>query len=188
VPFSRVLYIERDDFREQPPNKYYRLAPGREVRLRYAYFITCVDVIKDEKSKEILELHCTYDPETRGGDAPDGRKVKSTLHWVSAPHAINADVHLYDRLFITPNPNYTEEGKDFISNLNPNSLKILNDCKVETSLKNAKPGDIYQFERQGYFCVDIDSDDTKIIFNRAVALRDTWAKIEKAIQKEKKST
>jgi len=188
VPFSRVLYIERDDFREQPPNKYYRLAPGREVRLRYAYFITCVDVIKDEKSKEILELHCTYDPETRGGDAPDGRKVKSTLHWVSAPHAINADVHLYDRLFITPNPNYTEEGKDFISNLNPNSLKILNDCKVETSLKNAKPGDIYQFERQGYFCVDIDSDDTKIKFNRTVALRDTWAKIEKAIQKEKKST
>lgn len=188
VPFSRVLYIERDDFREQPPNKYYRLAPGREVRLRYAYFITCMDVIKDEKSKEILELHCTYDPETRGGDAPDGRKVKSTLHWVSAPHAINADVHLYDRLFITPNPNYTEEGKDFISNLNPNSLKILNDCKVETSLKNAKPGDIYQFERQGYFCVDIDSDDTKIKFNRTVALRDTWAKIEKAIQKEKKST
>ena len=187
VPFSRVLYIERDDFREQPPKKYYRLTPGREVRLRYAYFITCVDVIKDEKTGEILELHCTYDPETRGGDAPDGRKVKSTLHWVSAPHAINAEVRLYDRLFITPNPDNTEEGKDYISNLNPNSLKVLNDCKVETSLKNAKPGDIYQFERQGYFCVDIDSEDTKIIFNRTVALRDTWAKIEKAIQKEKKS-
>jgi glutaminyl-tRNA synthetase len=188
VPFSRVLYIERDDFREQPPKKYYRLAPGREVRLRYAYFITCVDVIKDEKTGEILELHCTYDPETRGGDAPDGRKVKSTLHWVSAPHAINAEVRLYDRLFITPNPDDTEEGKDYFSNLNPNSLKILNDCKVETSLKNAKPGDIYQFERQGYFCVDIDSDDAKIIFNRTVALRDTWAKINKAMQKEKKST
>ena len=188
VPFSRVLYIERDDFREQPPKKYYRLTPGREVRLRYAYFITCMDVIKDEKTGEILELHCTYDPETRGGDAPDGRKVKSTLHWVSAPHAINAEVRLYDRLFITPNPDNTEEGKDYISNLNPNSLKVLNDCKVETSLKNAKPGDIYQFERQGYFCVDIDSEDTKIIFNRTVALRDTWAKIEKAIQKEKKST
>ncbi len=187
VPFSRVLYIERDDFREQPPKKYYRLTPGREVRLRYAYFITCVDVIKDEKTGEILELHCTYDPETRGGDAPDGRKVKSTLHWVSAPHAINAEVRLYDRLFITPNPDNTEEGKDYISNLNPNSLKVLNDCKVETSLKNAKPGDIFQFERQGYFCVDIDSEDTKIIFNRTVALRDTWAKIEKAIQKEKKS-
>ncbi len=187
VPFSRVLYIERDDFREQPPKKYYRLTPGREVRLRYAYFITCMDVIKDEKTGEILELHCTYDPETRGGDAPDGRKVKSTLHWVSAPHAINAEVRLYDRLFITPNPDNTEEGKDYISNLNPNSLKVLNDCKVETSLKNAKPGDIFQFERQGYFCVDIDSEDTKIIFNRTVALRDTWAKIEKAIQKEKKS-
>ena len=188
VPFSRVLYIERDDFREQPPKKYYRLAPGREVRLRYAYFITCVDVIKDEKSKEILELHCTYDPETRGGDATDGRKVKSTQHWVSAPHAIDAEVRLYDRLFITPNPDNTEEGKDYFSNLNPNSLKVLNDCKVETSLKNAKPGDIYQFERQGYFCVDIDSDDAKIKFNRTVALRDTWAKINKAMQKEKKST
>ena len=188
VPFSRVLYIERDDFREQPPKKYYRLAPGREVRLRYAYFITCVDVIKDEKTGEILELHCTYDPETRGGDAPDGRKVKSTLHWVSAPHAIDAEVRLYDRLFITPNPDNTEEGKDYFSNLNPNSLKVLNDCKVETSLKNAKPGDIYQFERQGYFCVDIDSDDAKIKFNRTVALRDTWAKINKAMQKEKKST
>jgi glutaminyl-tRNA synthetase len=188
VPFSRVLYIERDDFREQPPKKYYRLAPGREVRLRYAYFITCVDVIKDEKTGEILELHCTYDPETRGGDAPDGRKVKSTLHWVSAPHAIDAEVRLYDRLFITPNPDNTEEGEDYFSNFNPNSLKVLNDCKVETSLKNAKPGDIYQFERQGYFCVDIDSDDEKIKFNRTVALRDTWAKINKAMQKEKKST
>jgi glutaminyl-tRNA synthetase len=188
VPFSRVLYIERDDFREQPPKKYYRLAPGREVRLRYAYFITCVDVIKDEKTGEILELHCTYDPETRGGDAPDGRKVKSTLHWVSAPHAIDAEVRLYDRLFITPNPDNTEEGEDYFSNFNPNSLKVLNDCKVETSLKNAKPGDIYQFERQGYFCVDIDSDDVKIKFNRTVALRDTWAKINQAMQKEKKNT
>jgi glutaminyl-tRNA synthetase len=188
VPFSRVLYIERDDFREQPPKKYYRLTPGREVRLRYAYFITCVDVIKDEETGEILELHCTYDPETRGGDAPDGRKVKSTLHWVSASHAIDAELLLYDRLFITPNPDNTEEGKDYFSNLNPNSLKVLNDSKVETNLKNAKPGDIYQFERQGYFCVDIDSDDEKIKFNRTVALRDTWAKINKAMQKEKKST
>ncbi|MFC2054252.1 glutamine--tRNA ligase/YqeY domain fusion protein [Chloroflexota bacterium] len=188
VPFSRVLYIERDDFQEHPPKKYFRLAPGREVRLRYAYFITCKDVIKDEKTGEILELHCTYDPETRGGDAPDGRRVKSTLHWVSAQHAINAEVHLYDRLFITPNPDNTEEGKDYISNLNPNSLRVLNDCQVETSLKNAKPGEIYQFERQGYFCVDIDSDDTKLIFNRTVALRDTWAKIEKAMQEKIKST
>jgi glutaminyl-tRNA synthetase len=147
-----------------------------------------VDVIKDEKTGEILELHCTYDPETRGGDAPDGRKVKSTLHWVSAPHAVDAEVRLYDRLFITPNPDNTEEGKDYFSNLNTNSLKVLNDCKVETSLKNAKPGDIYQFERQGYFCVDIDSDDVKIKFNRTVALRDTWAKINQAMQKEKKNT
>ncbi len=178
VPFSRVLYIEQDDFREEPPKKYFRLAPGREVRLRYAYFIKCVNVIKDEKGK-VVELHCTYDPKTQGGDAPDGRKVKATLHWVSAKHALNAEVRLYDRLFTKANSNEAEEGKDFTSNVNPKSLEILSSCWVEPGLKDAKPGDRYQFERLGYFCVDPDSSDKALVFNRTVSLRDTWAKIEK---------
>ncbi|MEE8596177.1 MAG: glutamine--tRNA ligase/YqeY domain fusion protein [bacterium] len=178
VPFSRVLYIEQDDFREEPPKKYFRLAPGREVRLRYAYFIKCVNVIKDEKGK-VVELHCIYDPETQGGDAPDGRKVKATLHWVSADHALDAEVRLYDRLFTKANSNEAEEGKDFTSNVNPKSLEILSSCWVEPGLRDAKPGDRYQFERLGYFCVDPDSSDKALVFNRTVSLRDTWAKIEK---------
>ncbi len=177
VPFSRVLYIEQEDFMEDPPDKFYRLAPGREVRLRYAYFIKCVDVIKDEHG-EIVELHCTYDPATRGGDAPDGRKVKATLHWVSAAHALEAEVRLYDRLFTVPEPG----GDDFLSQLNPNSLEILTSCRVEPSLAGAAPGNRYQFERQGYFCVDPDSAGGKLVFNRTVALRDTWAKIRAQMQ------
>ncbi len=180
VPFSRVLYIEQDDFREVPPPKYRRLIPGREVRLRYGYFITCVDVVKDEKTGEIVELHCTYDPETRGGNAPDGRKVKATLHWVSAAHAIEVETHLYDRLFLANNPDDVEEGLDFKSNLNPDSLEILKGCFVEQSLADAPPGRTYQFERQGYFCVDpIASQNGKLVFNRTISLRDSWAKIAK---------
>ena len=180
VLFSRVLYIEQDDFREEPPKKFYRLAPGREVRLRYAYFIKCVDVIKDEKTGEIKELHCTYDPATRGGDAPDGRKVKTTLHWVSAAHAIDAEVRLYDRLFIKPNPTEDKE-VDFKTYLNPQSLEVISNCKLEPSLKNAEPGSKYQFERLGYFCVDaVDSKPGNPIFNRTISLKDSWAKIEKA--------
>jgi len=179
VPFSRVLYIEQDDFREDPPPKFFRLAPGREVRLRYAYFITCVEVVKDEQTGEIVELHCTYDPATRGGDAPDGRKVKATIHWVSANHALRAEVRLYDRLFSKENPDETGEGSDFKSNLNPDSLEVLDRCLVEPSLKAAEPGDIYQFERLGYFCLDpIDAKGGKLVFNRTVTLRETWAKIE----------
>jgi glutaminyl-tRNA synthetase len=179
VPFSKVLYIERDDFREDPPPKFYRLAPGREVRLRYAYFITCQEAVKDPVSGEVVELRCTYDPATRGGDAPDGRKVKATLHWVSAAHAVEAQVRLYDRLFSKENPDEVEAGEDFLVNLNPNSLEILQDCRVEPGLKAAKPGQVYQFERQGYFCVDRDSLEAgKLVFNRTVSLKDTWAKIE----------
>jgi len=180
VLFSRVLYLEQDDFREEPPKKYFRLAPDREVRLRYAYFIKCVDAIKDEKGK-VVELHCTYDPKTRGGDAPDGRKVKATLHWVSANHALEAEVRLYDRLFTKANPNEVEEGKDFTSNVNSESLDVLTSCQIEPSLKDAAPGNRYQFERLGYFCVDPDSSDGALVFNRTVSLRDTWAKIEKAM-------
>ena len=179
VPFSRVLYIERDDFREYPPKKFWRLAPGREVRLMHAYFIKCVGVVKDEQSGEVVELHCTYDPETRGGSAPDGRRVKGTLHWVSADHSLEAEVRLYDRLFLTANPLDVEEGEDFTANLNPNSLETLTSCRVEPSLAGAAPGSIRQFMRQGYFCVDPDSSAEKLVFNRTVALRDTWAKIEK---------
>jgi len=157
VPFSRVLYIERDDFREDPPKKFFRLAPGREVRLRYAYFITCVDVLKDEQSGDVVELHCTYDPATRGGDSPDGRKVKSTLHWVSAEHALEAEVRLYDHLFIKEDPTDAEDRADFKAYLNPNSLEILSSCRVEPSLAGATTGSRYQFERQGYFCIDPDS-------------------------------
>lgn len=169
VPFSRVLYIEREDFREDPPGKFFRLAPGREVRLRYAYFITCVDVVKNEQTGEVAELHCTYDPATKGGDSPDGRRVKGTLHWVSAAHALKVEVRLYDRLFAE------ENGGD----LNPDSLEVLTSCMVEPSLAGAKPGSRYQFERQGYFCIDIDSAGGPLIFNRTVPLRDSWAKIQK---------
>ena len=178
VPFSRVLYIERDDFRENPPKQFYRLSPGREVRLRYGYFITCTNVVKDGRG-EVVEVHCTYDPATRGGNAPDGRKVKSTIHWVSAAHAIAAEVRLYDNLFLKENPNEVEEGKDWTDNLNPNSLEIVNEAKLEPSLGNAQIGTPYQFERLGYFCVDADSKPGALVFNRTVALKDTWAKVEK---------
>ncbi len=184
VPFSRVLYIERDDFREDPPPKFFRLAPGREVRLRYAYFITCVGVVKDEKSGEVVELHCTYDPATRGGDAPDGRKVRATLHWVSAGHALEAEVRLYEHLFSREDPMDVEGGADFKAYLNPNSLEILTSCRVEPGLAGAAPGSRYQFERQGYFCVDPDSSAGKLVFNRTVPLRDTWAKIAKQAEKQ----
>jgi glutaminyl-tRNA synthetase len=176
IPFSKVLYIEQDDF---PPKQYYRLSPGREVRLRYGYFVTCTGVVKDEKG-DVVEVHCTYDPATRGGNAPpDGRKVKSTIHWVSAQHAIEAEARLYDNLFTKTNPNETEEGQDFTANLNPNSLEVLPGCKLEPSLANAPVESRYQFERLGYFCVDPDSAPGKLVFNRTVALRDSWAKIEK---------
>ncbi len=181
VPFSRVLYIERDDFREDPPKKYFRLGPGREVRFRYAYFIKCVDFVKDENG-EVIELRCTYDPETRGGSAPDGRKVKGTIHWVSAAHALDAEVRLYDRLFTKEDPTDTEEGRDFTANLNPDSLEVLTSCKVEPSLKAAEPESRWQFERLGYFCVDPDSTPDKLVFNRTVSLRDTWAKVQKNLQ------
>ena len=178
IPFSRTLYIEQDDFQEEPSKKFFRLAPGREVRLRYAYFIKCEEVVKDSRG-DIVELKCSYDPKTRGGDAPDGRKVKATLHWVSAPHALKAEVRLYDHLFSKPNPDDVEEGKDYKTNLNPDSLKIVYPAYVEPGLKASKPGNLYQFERQGYFCIDYDSSDKRLIFNRTVALRDSWAKISK---------
>ncbi|MGI5836544.1 MAG: glutamine--tRNA ligase/YqeY domain fusion protein [Chloroflexota bacterium] len=177
VPFSRVLYIEREDFREEPPPKYYRLAPGREIRLRYAYFIKCVGVVKDPQTGEVVELRCTYDPSTYGGEAPDGRKVKATIHWVSAQHALPAEVRLYDRLFSKEDPTDVPEGQDFTANLNPNSLEVLTNSFVEPSLAGAASGYICQFERQGYFCVDPDTAGGKLVFNRAVQLRDEWAKI-----------
>ena len=180
VPFSRVLYIERDDFREDPPKQFFRLAPGREVRLRYAYFIKCVDVVKDEQTGEVIELHCTYDPNTRGGDSPDGRRVKATLHWVSAAQAVEAEVRLYDHLFTKQDPADVGEGRDFKSSVNPNSLVTIKSCRVEPVLSGAAIGSRYQFERQGYFSVDPDSRAGKLVFNRTVSLRDTWAKIEKA--------
>ncbi len=184
VPCSRVLYIEREDFREDAPKKWFRLAPGREVRLRYGYYITCVDVVKDDKTGEVLELRCTYDPETRGGWSQDGRKVRGTLHWVSAAHAIDAEVRFYDHLFLKSNPEEVADGVDFQSNINPNSLEILKSCKLEPSLAQATPGSRYQFERLGYFSVDTDSSEEKLVFNRTVSLRDTWAKIEKKQQAE----
>ncbi len=179
VPFSRVLYIEQDDFREDPPKQYFRLSPGREVRLRYGYFITCTGVVKDPTTGEIVEVHCTYDPATRGGNAPDGRRVKSTIHWVSASHAIDAEVRLYENLFTSENPDDVPEGQDFTANLNPKSLEIVTGAKLEPSLAGAAPAGRYQFERLGYFSVDPDSTAEKPVFNRTVALRDTWAKIEK---------
>jgi len=184
VPFSRVLYIEQEDFLEDPPKKFFRLAPGREVRLRYAYFIKCVDVVRDEKTGEVVELHCTYDPETRGGWAPDGRKVKATLHWVSAAHSLSAEVRLYDHLFLKADPTDEKDGADFKTYLNPNSLETLTSCRVEPALAGAPPGSRYQFERLGYFCLDTkDSSDEAPVFNRTVTLRDTWAKIKKAHNK-----
>ncbi len=184
VPFSRVLYIEQDDFREDPPKQYFRLSPGKEVRLRYAYFITCTGVVKNDKG-EVVEVHCTYDPATRGGNAPDGRKVKSTIHWVSAEHAVEAEVRLYENLFAVENPNDVPEGQEFTVNLNPNSLEVVTNAKIEPGLRGVAVGSRYQFERLGYFCVDKDSNEEKLVFNRTVALRDTWAKIEKAQQGKK---
>jgi glutaminyl-tRNA synthetase len=178
VPFSRILYIEQDDFRENPPKQYYRLSPGREVRLRYGYFVTCTSLVKDDKG-EPVEVHCTYDPASRGGNSPDGRKVKSTIHWVSAAHAVDAEVHLYDKLFTKPDPNEIEASKDFTANLNPNSLEIVGTAKVEPALADPAVEARYQFERIGYFCADPDSKPGKPVFNRTVALKDTWAKIEK---------
>jgi len=181
VPFSRVLYIERDDFREDPPGKFYRLAPGREVRLRYAYLVTCVDVKKDERTGEVIELHCTYDPQTRGGTPPDGRKVKGTIHWVSAQHALRAEVRLYDRLFTVENPLDVVEGEGFLGVLNPDSLQVVSGY-VEPSLASATRGSRYQFERLGYFCADSeDSSPDHLVFNRTISLRDSWAKIEKQL-------
>ncbi len=184
VPFSRVLYIEQDDFREDPPKQYFRLSPGKEVRLRYGYFITAKSVVKDATG-QVVEIHCTYDPATRGGNAPDGRKVKSTIHWVSAAHAIEAEVRLYDNLFAVENPNAVPEGQEFTVNLNPKSLDVVPDAKLEPGLRGAAVGTRYQFERLGYFCVDKDSTADKLVFNRTVGLRDTWAKIEKAQQGKK---
>ncbi|MGB2855345.1 MAG: glutamine--tRNA ligase/YqeY domain fusion protein [Dehalococcoidia bacterium] len=181
VPFSRVLYIERDDFREDPPPKFFRLAPGREVRLRYAYFITCVGVVKDEHTGEVVELHCTYDPASRGGNSPDGRKVKGTIHWVSTAHALEVEVRLYDRLFTVEDPGEVRDGAGFESVLNPDSQEIVTGY-IEPSLAGAAPGSRYQFERLGYFCVDSkDSSAERMVFNRTVTLRDSWAKIEKKL-------
>jgi glutaminyl-tRNA synthetase len=184
VPFSRVLYIEQEDFREVPPPKYFRLSPGVEVRLRYAYFVKCVGVVKDAKTGEVIELRCTYDPATRGGDSPDGRKVKSTLHWVSAAHALEAEVRLYNPLFTQPNPDDVPEGADWKANIAPNSLEVLTGCRVEPALKSAAPGSRWQFERLGYFCVDPDSAIGHLVFNRTVTLKDEWARIEKGGKKK----
>jgi glutaminyl-tRNA synthetase len=180
VPFSKVLFIEQDDFREDPPKKFYRLAPGREVRLRYAYFIKCTDIVKDPETGEIRELRCSYDPASRGGESPDGRKVKATLHWVSAAHAVEAEVRLYDNLFTKPDPEEVAEDEDFRKNLNPDSVQILKNCRLEPGLAMVKPGERFQFERLGYFCVDtVDSRAGSPVFNRTVTLKDTWARIEK---------
>ncbi len=179
LPFSKIIYIEQDDFMEHPPKKFFRLAPGREIRLKHAYYITCVDVVKDEDSGEVIEVHCTYDPETKGGWSEDGRKVKGTSHWVSEAHAVDAEVRLYEHLFTRENPDEPEEGKDFTDYINPNSLVVLKGCKIEPELADSEPGESFQFLRQGYFCVDPDSTKGKPVFNRTVSLRDTWAKIKK---------
>jgi len=183
VPFSKVLYIEHEDLREDPPKQYYRLSPGREVRLRYGYFITATTVVKNDKG-EVVEVHCTYDPATRGGNSPDGRKVKSTIHWVSAAHAVDAEVRIYDKLFSKEDPNQVEEGREFTANLNPDSLEVIAQAKLEPSLANAPIEGRYQFERLGYFCVDPESKPGRPVFNRTVALKDTWAKVEKKIDKK----
>jgi glutaminyl-tRNA synthetase len=176
VPFSKVLYVEQDDFRETPPPKYFRLYPGNEVRLRYAYLVKCTGLVRDPKTGAVSEVHCTYDPATRGGDAPDGRKVKSTIHWISAEHAVKAEVRLYDQLFTVERP---DEGEGISEIINPHALEVLTGCFVEPCLAETKPGEKFQFERNGYFCVDPDSTPGKPVFNRTVTLRDTWAKIEK---------
>jgi len=178
VPFSRVLYIEQDDFREEPPKGYFRLSPGREVRLRYGYLVTCTGVTKNDKG-EVVEVHCTYDPATRGGNTPDGRKVKSTIHWVSAQHAVDTEVRVYENLFSKEDPGKVEEGKDFTSNMNPNSLEVIANAKLEPSMANVAAGTRVQFERLGYFCADLDTTPGKPVFNRTVALKDTWAKVER---------
>jgi glutaminyl-tRNA synthetase len=184
VPFSREIYIEQDDFREEPPKGFFRLSPGREVRLRYAYIIKCVGVIKDPKTGELKELICTYDPETKSGSSQSGRKVKATIHWVSAAHAAEAEVRLYDHLFTREDPDDVPEGTDWLANINPHSLERLSSCRIEPALTSAKPGDTYQFERLGYFCADmVDSAPNAPVFNRTITLRDTWAKIEKAGKK-----
>ncbi|MFP6672833.1 MAG: glutamine--tRNA ligase/YqeY domain fusion protein [Pirellulaceae bacterium] len=179
IPFSKEIYIEQTDFMEDPPKKFFRLGPGREVRLRYGYFLQCNEVVKDPQSGEVLELRCTYDPETLGGKSPDGRKVKGTIHWVSAEHCLPAEVRLYDHLFSVPEPSDVPDGGDYRDNLNPDSLVTLTDCRVEQSLQSVQPGDRYQFERNGYFCVDVDSTSSKLVFNRTVTLRDAWAKLQK---------
>ncbi|MFW5829031.1 MAG: glutamine--tRNA ligase, partial [Planctomycetota bacterium] len=181
VPFCRELWIERDDFMEDPPKKFFRLAPGREVRLRYAYFITCQEVVKDAAG-QVVELRCTYDPATRGGDAPDGRKVKATLHWVSARHALDAEVRLYQSLFAAENPLDVPEDGDFIDNLNPDSLSVRRGCKVEPHLAGTQALDRWQFERLGYFCTDRESSATTLVFNRTITLKDAWAKVQKRQQ------
>ena len=179
APFSKVIYIEKDDFREAPPTKFFRLAPGREVRLRYAYFVKCVGFEKDPATGEVALLHCTYDPATRGGDSPDGRKVDATLHWVSAAHAVKAEVRLYDHLFTKPDPDDVPEGTDWKTNVNPDSLEVIREALLEPSASGAAVGSRYQFERRGYFCVDRDSAPGKLVFNRTVTLKDAWAKIQK---------
>ena len=185
IPFSGELFIERDDFMEDPPKKFFRLAPGREVRLRYAYYVTCTGVDQDPATGEITAIHCTYDPETKGGWSSDGRKIKGTLHWVSAAHALKAEVRLYDRLFKAPAPGQGREDKDWLADLNPNSLEVLTQCRLEPSLKNGRAGDLYQFERQGYFCLDPDTAPERPVFNRTVTLRDSWAKIARQQQSKK---
>jgi glutaminyl-tRNA synthetase len=180
VPFSRVLYIEQDDFREEPPKGFFRLSPGTEVRLRYAYIIKCTGVVKDSKTGEVTELRCTYDPQTKSGSSQSNRKVKATIHWVSATHSLEAEVRLYEQLFTKEDPDDVPEGGDWLANVNPKSLVRLTTCRVEPYLANATPGERYQFERLGYFCLDSqDSLPPKLVFNRAVTLRDTWAKIDK---------
>ena len=183
IPFSRELFIEQNDFLEDPPKKYFRLAPGREVRLRYGYLVTCTDVVKDPQTGEVVEVHCRYDPQTRGGTAPDGRKVKGTIHWVSASHAIESEIRLYDHLFAQENPNEVDEDDDWTDNINPASLVTLSSCRIEPSLSDAVPGSRYQFERTGYFVVDADSTAKRLIFNRTVTLRDSWSKIQKATKR-----
>jgi len=180
IPFSRELYIEQEDFMENPPKKYFRLSPGREARLMHAYYVKCQSVVKDEETGEILEVRCTYDPDTKGGWSQDGRKVKGTLHWVSASHAVPAEIRLYDRLFLKEDPDDVTEGQDYTDNLNPDSLQILTGCLVEPGLATGKAGDHYQFLRQGYFCVDPDRTDDRLVFNRTVPLRDTWAKVQRS--------